>query len=81
LGRFGVPGGFEQLQFYLQSVSINGWIGAFISEPRATVISLQWVFCWSEGDFETGIRHRRWPQHKWVVAANPRAPVGADNIG
>jgi hypothetical protein len=60
LGRFGVSGGFEQLQFYLQSASINGWIGAFISGPRATVISQQRVFCWWEGDFAPAMAERAW---------------------
>jgi len=31
----------------------NGWVGAFTSEPGATVISRQRMFCWSEGDFAT----------------------------
>src|ERR1017187_8534901 len=44
------PVGFLQLQFYLQSVSTNGSIWAFISEPRATVIFQQRVFSWSQGD-------------------------------
>src|ERR1035441_6578465 len=70
---FGVPGGCEQLQFYLQSVSINGWIGAFISEPRATVISQQRVFCWSEGDFTIGIRH---PPLTAAQASNASATPG-----
>src|ERR1035437_7959476 len=44
------PVGFLQLQFYLQSVSTNGSIWAFISEPRAPVIFQQRVFSWSQGD-------------------------------
>src|ERR1035437_1181209 len=44
------PVGILQLQFYLQSVSTNGSIWAFISEPRATVIFQQRVFSWSQGD-------------------------------
>ena len=34
----------------------NGWVGAFTSEPGATVISRQRMFRWSEGDFATAIR-------------------------
>ena len=33
----------------------NGWVGAFTSEPGATVISRQRMFCWSEGDLSPGI--------------------------
>src|ERR1035441_6746421 len=44
------PVGSLQLQFYLQSVSTNGSIWAFISEPRAAVIFQQRVFSWSQGD-------------------------------
>ena len=59
------PGGSRQLQFYLQSVSTNGSIWAFISEPRATVIFQQRVFSWSQGDSSTGPGRSHFPEGRF----------------
>ena len=67
--------------FIYSRVSINGWIRAFISEPRATVISQQRVFCWSEGDFAADVRPRRWgAAQSSNGSATSGRPFGADNI-
>src|ERR1019366_4070407 len=78
------PVGFLQLQFYLQSVSTNGSIWAFISEPRATVIFQQRVFSWSQGDSRQvqGRSHfperRFWPVYEKPTSRElgPSCPVG-----
>ena len=52
LVALGAPNSYN---FIYSRFPFNGWIGAFTSEPRAAVISRQRMFCWSEGDFATGI--------------------------